>query len=139
MWVDGDGEVAYSGISPDNYYLVQAFNAAGLTPEPIRDARRRMVETTRRFEQQIDDSNQPPIDGSALFGTDISWTAYYNYGRRTGEDVDYGQFSAKPIKRNGPISRSERRRTTRVLSTLTTLTALYLAAFRLTFLAVPGP
>ena len=94
VWVDGDGsEVAYSGISPDNYYLVQAFNAAGLTPEPIRDARRRMVETTRRFEQQIEQTQiNLQLDGSALFGTDISWTAYYNYGRRTREDVDYGQF-----------------------------------------------
>ena len=94
VWVDGDGnEVAYSGISPDNYYLVQAFNAAGLTPEPIRDARRRMVETTRRFEQQIEQTQiNLQLDGSELFGTDISWTAYYNYGRRTREDVDYGQF-----------------------------------------------
>jgi len=94
VWVDGGGnEVAYSGISPDNYYLVQAFNAAGLTPEPIRDARRRMVETTRRFEQQIEQTQiNLQLDGSELFGTDISWTAYYNYGRRTREDVDYGQF-----------------------------------------------
>ncbi|OUV06273.1 MAG: hypothetical protein CBC39_00270 [Cellvibrionales bacterium TMED79] len=94
VWVDGGGnEVAYSGISPDNYYLVQAFNAAGLSPEPIRDARRRMVETTRRFEQQIEQTQiNLQLDGSELFGTDISWTAYYNYGRRTREDVDYGQF-----------------------------------------------
>lgn len=94
VWVDGDGaEVAYNGISPDNYYLVQAFNAAGLSPEPIRDARRRMVETTRRFEQQIEQTQiNLQLDGSELFGTDISWTAYYNYGRRTREDVDYGQF-----------------------------------------------
>jgi len=94
VWENAEGEeVAYSGISPDNYYLVQAFNAAGLTPEPIRDARRRMVETNRRFDQTIEQTQvNLQLDGSALFGSDISWTAYYNYGRRTREDIDSGQF-----------------------------------------------
>ena len=51
-----------------------------------------MAETTRRFEQQIEQTQITQLDGSELFGTDISWTVYYNYGRRTREDVDYGQF-----------------------------------------------
>ena len=93
VWAGPDGDVAYSGISPDNYYLQQAFAAAGLTPEPIVDARRRMLETKRRFEQNVEQTQVNfQLDGSALFGTDISWTAYYNYGRRTREDKDFGQF-----------------------------------------------
>ena len=85
--------VAYSGISPDNYYLKQAFAAAGLTPEPIIDARRRMVETTRRFEQTIDQTQiNVQLDGDSLFGTDITWSAYYNWGRRSRDDLDFGQF-----------------------------------------------
>lgn len=84
---------AYSGISPDNYYLVQAFNAAGLTPEPIIDARRRMVEIPRRFEQNIDQTHVVmQLDGQNLFGTDISWSVYYNWGRRSRDDLDTGQF-----------------------------------------------
>jgi len=84
---------AYSGISPDNYYLVQAFNAAGLTPEPIIDARRRMVEIPRRFEQDIDQTHVVmQLDGASLFNTDISWSVYYNWGRRSRDDLDTGQF-----------------------------------------------
>ncbi|MBT8063952.1 MAG: TonB-dependent receptor plug domain-containing protein, partial [Gammaproteobacteria bacterium] len=50
---------AYSGISEQNYYLrraVDAYNAANgtsLVYEPVRDFRRRMIETTRRFTQDI--------------------------------------------------------------------------------------
>lgn len=94
VFENADGDlIAYSGISENNYYLQQAFAAAGLTPEPIRDARRRMVETTRRFEQNVEQT-QVTLDltGSELFGTDISWSVYYNFGRRTREDIDLGQF-----------------------------------------------
>lgn len=111
----GDDEApsvsSYAGISPDNYYLVQAINAIGLgaapnwtvdadgNPDenigglagvPVSDARRRMVETTRRFEQNI---SQAQFD-MTLTGSlrDMSWELYYNHGRRTGKFNDYGQF-----------------------------------------------
>jgi len=102
---------SYAGISPDNYYLVQAINSiglgaapswtvdengdplanvGGLAGVPVSDARRRMVETTRRFEQNI---SQLQFD-MTLTGTldDMSWELYYNSGRRTGKYDDFGQF-----------------------------------------------
>ena len=102
---------SYAGISPDNYYLVQAINSiglgaapswtvdengdplanvGGLAGVPVSDARRRMVETTRRFEQNI---SQLQFD-MTLTGTldDMSWELYYNSGRRTGKYDDLGQF-----------------------------------------------
>ena len=51
--------VPYSGISEDNYYLRQAvdnYNAVNedqLIYEPVRDARRRMIELGRRRTQQV--------------------------------------------------------------------------------------
>ena len=89
--LDGDGTLdAFHGISQDNYYLTQAALAAGLTPEPVVDARRRMVETSRTFEQEI---NQV----QAVFGfegsfNDMDWQASYNKGYRSRVDHDYGQF-----------------------------------------------
>jgi len=103
---------SYSGISPDNYYLQQAIgsiglggavewtvdengdpvaNVGGLAGVPVTDARRRMVETTRRFEQDI---NQTQVDVQ-LTGTltdEISWEVFLNHGRRTGKYDDLGQF-----------------------------------------------
>ena len=112
----GDNEApsvsSYAGISPDNYYLVQAINSiglgaapnwtvdpmtgapvaniGGLAGVPVSDARRRMVETTRRFEQNI---SQLQFD-MTLTGSlnDMSWELYYNSGRRTGKYDDLGQF-----------------------------------------------
>ena len=57
---------------------------------PLSDVRRRMVETTRRFEQKI---SQLQFD-MTLTGTldDMSWELYYNTGRRTGKFDDFGQF-----------------------------------------------
>lgn len=108
-------DLAYSGIHPDNYYLNQAIEAAGLagdpvfapvvdfadrptmrsaggvTGVPITDARRRMVETTRRFEQDI---NQTQVD-MQLSGTitdALEWEVFLNHGRRTGKYDDLGQF-----------------------------------------------
>lgn len=85
--------VAYSGISPDNYYLTQAIAAAGLNQLaglPVVDARRRMVETTRRFTQDVNQVQANfALEGS--FG-EIDWNAYYNMGRRQSDDNDYGQF-----------------------------------------------
>jgi iron complex outermembrane receptor protein len=89
---------AYSGISEDNYYLRQAidnYNAANGTSlryEPVRDARRRMIETKRAFEQEI--TQYQFIAG--LEGTltdDIDWDLFINYGYRSRQDVDFGQFS----------------------------------------------
>jgi len=87
---------AYNGISEDNYYLrraVDAYNAANgaaLIYEPIRDARRRMIETTRRFEQEITQIQANVTLAGAL--GDVDWDVYYNKGWRNRSDVDFGQF-----------------------------------------------
>lgn len=83
----------YSGISPDNYYLTQAIAAAGLDELaglPVVDARRRMVETSRRFTQDVNQV-QANFELNGSVG-DIDWNAYYNLGRRQSDDNDYGQF-----------------------------------------------
>jgi outer membrane receptor protein involved in Fe transport len=90
---------AYSGISPDNYYLTQAIDAYNATPdgiaaplryEPVRDARRRMVETTRRFEQD-NDQLQINVVASGEF-MEMNWEVYYNKGWTDSTSTDYGQF-----------------------------------------------
>jgi outer membrane receptor protein involved in Fe transport len=90
---------AYSGISPDNYYLTQAIDAYNATPdgiaaplryEPVRDARRRMLETTRRFEQD-NDQLQINVIASGEF-MDMNWEAYYNKGWSDSTSKDFGQF-----------------------------------------------
>jgi len=102
---DGPGgadPVAYSGISEQNYYLrraVDRYNAANgvmlgdpgsLIYEPIRDARRRMIETTRRFEQSVSQlQGHASLDGE---WQDIEWELYGTYGFRTFSSQDFGQF-----------------------------------------------
>lgn len=87
---------AYNGISEDNYYLrqaVDAYNAANGTSliyEPIRDARRRMIETKRRFTQDIKQL-QATITLAGSFN-EIDWDVYYNQGWRSRVDNDFGQF-----------------------------------------------
>jgi len=90
---------AFSGISEDNHYLTQAIDAYNLTPEgiagplryePVRDARRRMVETTRRFEQDVDQL-QVNVVASGEF-MDMNWEVYYNKGWQDSTSTDYGQF-----------------------------------------------
>jgi outer membrane receptor protein involved in Fe transport len=87
----------YSGISQDNYYLRQAvdrYNAANGTSliyEPIRDARRRMIETKRAFEQEI--TQYQFVFGLEGEFSDMNWDVYLNQGYRSRSDVDYGQFS----------------------------------------------
>jgi len=87
---------AYNGISEDNYYLrraVDAYNAANVTQlayEPVRDARRRMIETTRRFTQDITQL-QANVTLAGAFG-DVDWDVFYNKGWRSRSDVDFGQF-----------------------------------------------
>ena len=79
---------SYSGISPDNFY-----NTLGV---PIRDARRRMVETTRRFEQEI---NQIQANAT-LAGSfnEVDWEVYYNKGYRNRQDTDFGQFFGPALR-----------------------------------------
>jgi outer membrane receptor protein involved in Fe transport len=93
---------AYSGISEQNYYLrqsIDAYNAANpgapLAYEPVRDARRRMVETTRRFQQEVDQT-QINVSLSGDFN-DIAWNVYFNRGFRDRTDLDFGQFSGPQL------------------------------------------
>jgi iron complex outermembrane receptor protein len=87
---------AYNGISEDNYYLrqaVDAYNAANGTSliyEPVSDARRRMIETTRRFTQDISQI-QANATLTGGFG-EVEWEVYYNKGWRSRTDNDFGQF-----------------------------------------------
>lgn len=90
--------IAYEGISPDNYYLrraVDAYNAANGTAlqyEPVVDARRRMIETGRSFEQDIN-QYQMVFKFEGTMVNDIDWEFFYNRGGRERVDVDFGQFS----------------------------------------------
>ena len=94
---------AYTGISEDNYYLRQAidnYNAANGTSlryEPVRDARRRMIETKRAFEQEI--TQYQFVAGLEGTLTDsIDWDVFLNYGYRSRQDVDFGQFSGARLQ-----------------------------------------
>lgn len=74
--------IAYNGISEDNFYNTTGF--------PIRDARRRMVETSRKFEQEI-------TQVQANFGLEgeigeYDWDVFYSRGYRSRVDNDFGQF-----------------------------------------------
>ncbi|MEQ9562182.1 MAG: TonB-dependent receptor, partial [Woeseiaceae bacterium] len=88
----------YSGISEDNYYLRQAvdtYNATNpavpLVYEPVTDARRRMIETNRRFEQQI--TQVQVFAGFEGTFNELDWEVFYNTGYRSRTDNDLGQFS----------------------------------------------
>lgn len=88
--------VQYNGISEDNFYLVQAAAAAGLAPAAVDQVRRRMVETNRRFEQDVTQwqtnlSLDGTIDGLGSLEA-LAWDVYYSRGRRSRTDVDLGQF-----------------------------------------------
>lgn len=93
--------VAYTGVSEQNYYLRQAvdrYNAAtgaGLVYEPVRDIRRRMIETTRRFEQEI--TQFQFVAGLEGEFNDMNWNVFLNQGYRTRDDVDFGQFSGNRL------------------------------------------
>jgi outer membrane receptor protein involved in Fe transport len=85
------GGNTFQGISVDNYYLVQAFTAAGLAPVPVQNARRRMSEIPRSFTQDVTQYEaQFTLSGDV---GNVGWDAYYNTGRRNRVDQDYGQFS----------------------------------------------
>lgn len=87
-----EGEVVvqtYSGISPDNFYNTLTDSAGN--PVPIRDARRRMIETVRRFEQDITQYNfVAGLEGEFM---EMDWEVYWNRGYRSRTDNDLGQFS----------------------------------------------
>lgn len=90
--------IAYEGISENNYYLqraVDAYNAANGTTlqyEPVVDARRRMIETGRSFEQNIN-QYQMVFKFEGTLANEIDWEFFYNRGGRERVDVDFGQFS----------------------------------------------
>jgi outer membrane receptor protein involved in Fe transport len=83
--------VSYAGVHEDNFYLAQDLAAAGLASQPLTQVRRRVVETTRRFTQEITQYQVvTKLDGDV--GETMNWEAYYNYGHRSRKDNDYGQF-----------------------------------------------
>jgi outer membrane receptor protein involved in Fe transport len=80
----------YNGIHEDNFYLSAALAAAGLNNTAADTARRRMVETNRRFEQDINQYQANlGVEGTV---SDIDWTFSYSRGHRTRSDQDFGQF-----------------------------------------------
>ncbi len=91
------------GVSPDNFYLVDAvnrFNAAnpgaGLVIEPLNNVRRRMTETPRHFSQDI--SQFQAVLGFEGTFNELDWEVYYNKGKRTIVNNDLGQFSGARLQ-----------------------------------------
>jgi len=97
----------YRGISEQNFYLRKAVdlynatNGTSLAYEPIRDARRRMIETNRTFEQEVTQYQWTAgLEGEC---NDISWEVFINEGHRSRVDQDFGQFSGDALgKAMGP-------------------------------------
>lgn len=100
VWNDpvSGNTVSYEGISENNYYLrraIDAYNTANgttLAYEPVTDARRRMIETGRSFEQDINQF-QMNFKFNGTINDELDWEVYYNKGSRQRVDVDFGQFS----------------------------------------------
>lgn len=92
---------AYTGISPDNFYLQDAidrYNAANgtsLAYEPVTNARRRMTETPRHFSQDL--SQYQSMLGFEGTYNDLDWELYYNKGYRSLVNNDLGQFSGERL------------------------------------------
>jgi outer membrane receptor protein involved in Fe transport len=99
------GGATFEGISADNYYLrqaVDAYNATGpavLIPvdRPVINARRRMEEIPRRFEQDVNQF-QATFALNGEFGNGIRWDAFYNWGERSRTDQDFGQYSGPGLR-----------------------------------------
>jgi len=74
---------------------VDAFNYTGpavpLVYEPLVTPRRRMIETNRRFEQDVT-QYQFVMDLEGTFN-ELDWDVYWNEGYRSRVDRDFGQFS----------------------------------------------
>jgi iron complex outermembrane recepter protein len=89
--------VPVHGISQDNYYLQRAvdlYNATNNTDlpyEPVINPQRRMIETNRRYEQEI--TQIQVMAGFEGEIADMDWEVHYNTGFRSRTDVDFGQFS----------------------------------------------
>lgn len=90
--------VAFTGVSQDNYYLrraVDAYNTANgtsLVYEPVVNPRRRMIETNRRFEQDIT-QYQWNAELTGELDNDMYWEVYIGEGHRSNVSQDFGQFS----------------------------------------------
>jgi len=81
----------YVGVHQDNFYLAAAQQAAGLVSQPLIQVRRRVVETKRRFEQEVTQYQiTAQFDGD--IGETMDWEAFYNFGHRDRTDHDKGQF-----------------------------------------------
>ncbi len=93
--------VAYNGISEENYYLRRAVdlynevNDADLMYEPIGDARRRMIEANRTFDQEI--LQVQYVVGLEGVFHDMDWDVYLNQGFRSRTDVDKGQVGGASL------------------------------------------
>ncbi|MEX2962897.1 TonB-dependent receptor [Microbulbifer sp. TYP-18] len=74
--------ISFSGISVDNFY-----NTLG---HPVTDARRRIVETSRRFEQEV--LQFQAVAGLTGSFAEWDWEVSYNKGFRERTDQDFGQF-----------------------------------------------
>ena len=91
---------SFDGISADNYYLRQAVDAYNATnpavlipvDRPVINARRRMEEIPRRFEQDVNQF-QASFAFTGTIGESTHWEALYNWGERTRTDQDFGQYS----------------------------------------------
>ena len=100
---DGTGSVGYEGVSENNYYLrraVDAYNAANgasLIYEPVVQPRRRMIETNRRFTQDITQI-QAVFSLQGELGDGMDWEVHYNQGYRSRTDIDSGQFSGARLQ-----------------------------------------
>jgi outer membrane receptor protein involved in Fe transport len=100
---DGTGSVAYEGVSENNYYLrraVDAYNTANGTSliyEPVVQPRRRMIETNRRFTQDITQI-QAVFSLQGELGDGMDWEVHYNQGYRSRTDNDAGQFSGARLQ-----------------------------------------
>jgi outer membrane receptor protein involved in Fe transport len=98
--------VAFTGISQDNYYLRQAVDnynqANGLTGadaliyEPVVNPRRRMIETNRRFEQDITQYQwNAQLNGELDNG--MYWEVFVGEGHRSNSSQDFGQFAGSRL------------------------------------------
>jgi hypothetical protein len=95
--------VGYEGVSENSYYLrraVDAYNLAtgsALIYEPVIQPRRRMIETNRRFTQDITQI-QAVFSLQGELGDGMDWEVHYNQGYRSRTDVDSGQFSGARLQ-----------------------------------------
>jgi outer membrane receptor protein involved in Fe transport len=94
--------VAFTGVSQDNYYLRQAVdnynaaNGASLVYEPVVNPRRRMIETNRRFEQDIT-QYQWNADLKGELDNDMYWEVFVGEGHRSNSSRDFGQFAGSRL------------------------------------------